>query len=94
MALGIERLRDVVYAVPVGFFHADAAGNLTWATPRFCELAGIAQSEALGRGWLEATNPRDRDALERRWNAAIAAAVPAESTCGSRAQAAQFTRAC
>jgi len=73
-----ERLRRITSTVPVGFFEADPQGNLMWATPRFCDMAGMTEADAYGRGWMDAIDPQDRALVERAWSDAVTNGKAAE----------------
>ncbi len=73
-----ERLSRIASRVPVGFLEADAHGNLTWASARFYELAGINEDLALRRGWFNGVDSRDRARVEQAWNDATSHGVPSE----------------
>ena len=46
---------------PVGIFHADPEGKLTYANQRMCEILGLTLEQALGDGWIAALHPEDRE---------------------------------
>jgi PAS domain S-box-containing protein len=73
-----EPLRRIAASVPVGFFEADAKGDLVWATPRFLAMAGISEREAIGRGWMNAIDAADRADVARAWDAAVNNPAPTE----------------
>lgn len=73
-----ERLSRIASCVPVGFLEADAGGDLTWASSRFYELAGIDADLASRRGWLNAVDSRDRARVEQAWRDAVSSGVGAE----------------
>jgi PAS domain S-box-containing protein len=52
---------------PVGIFRTDRQGNCIYFNPKWCELAGITAAEGLGRGWLRALHPDDRDRAAMTW---------------------------
>jgi PAS domain S-box-containing protein len=47
----------------IGIFHTDAAGQCVFVNQRFCDMAGLERSEALGTGWSKAVHPDDRKPL-------------------------------
>ncbi len=63
----------MVENAPVGVFQIDAAGNCIFANARWCELAGMLSDEALGRPWLHAIHPGDRERVTSEWHAAMRA---------------------
>jgi PAS domain S-box-containing protein len=60
------RFRAVVRSVPAALFMADAAMEWTYVNPRFYEFTGLAETTAIGTGWLAAVHPADREEVERR----------------------------
>ncbi|MBU1746733.1 MAG: PAS domain S-box protein, partial [Chloroflexi bacterium] len=56
---------------PVGIFRTDAQGATTYVNPRWCEIAGLAASAALGDGWLRAVHPDDRALVTTGWDTAV-----------------------
>ncbi len=60
-------------ASPVGIFRTDAAGDLNYMNQRCAEIAGYASAKGLGRGWLKALHPEDRERVSAAWYAAVTA---------------------
>ncbi len=58
-------------AAPVGIFRTRPDGYTTYVNPRWTELAGISQNEALGNGWLKAVHPSDRGMLAGKWTSDV-----------------------
>jgi diguanylate cyclase (GGDEF)-like protein/PAS domain S-box-containing protein len=97
---GEARLQALTAASPVGVFHSDAEGRLTYVNAHGQQLWGRTEAELLGRGWLGAVHPEDRNALDRAWIAALAAGCdyeheyrvvrPNGSTCMVHARAASL----
>ena len=56
-----QRFRMLAEASPVGIFLSDGHDNVLFVNPRWCELAGITQEEALSMGWQKAIHPDDLD---------------------------------
>jgi PAS domain S-box-containing protein len=46
-----RRFRALAESAPAGVFQADRNGDLTYANPKLCALAGRTVDEMLGRGW-------------------------------------------
>lgn len=59
--------RRLAELAPVGLFQTDAAGNCLFVNKRWCEIAGMEPSAALGQGWLSALHPEDRDRVSIEW---------------------------
>jgi two-component system, chemotaxis family, CheB/CheR fusion protein len=60
------RFHAVVRSVPAALFMADAAMEWIYVNPRFYEFTGLAETTAIGTGWLAAVHPADREEVERR----------------------------
>lgn len=58
-------------AVPVGIFRTDIAGNYTYVNELWCKIAGLTPETAMGKGWLQALHPEDRDAIDLEWHQSI-----------------------
>jgi diguanylate cyclase (GGDEF)-like protein/PAS domain S-box-containing protein len=62
-----SRYRGLMAHVPVGVFLADAAGELLYVNETWSEITGLAPGHALGRGWLQAVHPDDRERVSAAW---------------------------
>ncbi|MBJ7332945.1 MAG: PAS domain S-box protein, partial [Solirubrobacteraceae bacterium] len=62
-----ERYRGLMTNVPAGVFLADIHGELLYVNETWCELAGLKPGQALGRGWLQAVHPDDRERVSAAW---------------------------
>lgn len=62
-----ERYRTLVALSPVGFYRTDLAGNCFYVNEGWQKLTGHGPSEALGRGWLNAVHPEDRERVLAEW---------------------------
>jgi PAS domain S-box-containing protein len=69
---GEARFRSLFDAAPVMMWVTDAAGRCTQVNRRWSEFTGQAEAGALGRSWLDAVHPDDRDRLEAGFLAANA----------------------
>jgi PAS domain S-box-containing protein len=71
-ALELNELKyqTLIRMSPVGIFLTDASGYTIYVNPRWCEITGLSLEEALGFGWLEATDPEDRKWLAQGWEKA------------------------
>ncbi len=63
------RYRALVIVAPVGIFHTDAQGLVTYVNEKWCEIGGMAPEEAMGTGWLAAVHPDDRESIAAKWDA-------------------------
>src|SRR5687767_123438 len=66
-----DPFRLMVEESPVGIFHADAAGEVTYWNARGREMASLTAGRAGGDAWTERVHPDDR----RRVLAGVAEAV-------------------
>ncbi len=55
---------------PVGIFRTRSDGYTTYVNPKWCQLSGISEVEAMGDGWLSAVHPEDREQLSIKWKKA------------------------
>lgn len=53
---------------PVGIFRTDKKGKTTYVNPRYCELSGLSNEEALDHKWLKALHPDDKDRALKNWS--------------------------
>ncbi|MGB6295686.1 MAG: PAS domain S-box protein [Rivularia sp. (in: cyanobacteria)] len=67
-----ERFRLLVTHVPVGIFQTDAQGECLFVNPRWIEIAGLSEQEALGKGWAKALHPEDKEQVFAEWYDAAA----------------------
>ncbi|MCX6255306.1 MAG: PAS domain S-box protein [Bacteroidia bacterium] len=64
----IQHLFETLALVsPVGIFRTDSDGNTTYVNPRYTELTGLSPEEAMGKGWLNAVHPDDKEKLKESW---------------------------
>src|SRR5438093_1242963 len=73
---GDRRRYQLPEVLPVGVFHADAAGHCLYVNARWREIAGLTQDEARATGWIRALHPDDRERVVREWESAVARAAP------------------
>lgn len=59
--------RELVDASPLAVYETDADGDCTYVNPKWCELSGLSSEEAMGRGWINAIHPEDRDMVSAQW---------------------------
>jgi PAS domain S-box-containing protein len=60
-----RRYSSLAAAAPVAIFRFDVQLNCTYVNHRWCEMTGRSAESALGRGWIKALHPDDRNhALE------------------------------
>jgi PAS domain S-box-containing protein len=68
-----ELFRTLSSAAPIGIFMDDGHGNCRYVNERWVEMTGMSAAEAMGRGWLAAMHPDDRDRVFDEWLAATQA---------------------
>lgn len=62
-----ERFKRLSASAPVGIFETDAQGAVLYQNDRWCEITGLARSDARGFGWSQALHPDDRDRVLAEW---------------------------
>lgn len=62
-----RRYASLAAAVPVGIFRTDQQGNYIYVNDRWCQITGLSQGEAMGKGWLNALHPEDREKVSQAW---------------------------
>jgi diguanylate cyclase (GGDEF)-like protein/PAS domain S-box-containing protein len=70
------RFQALVEHVPVGIFLTDPTGACTFVNHPWERLSGMPMSTALGTGWTEAIDPRDRSLVFSSWNQAAKTHTP------------------
>lgn len=66
-----SRFRAITALAPVGIYHTDAQGRMTYGNPRWCLITGLGLEQALGDGWVQALYPDDRERVEAAWQAML-----------------------
>ena len=79
-----QHLQMLKRIVPVGLFYTDSKGALNYVNPRWCELSGLSAEQAMGVGWLQALDSRDRERVRREWLQAVHAGLPYHTECRFR----------
>jgi PAS domain S-box-containing protein len=67
-----ERFRALVEGFGQAVWETDAEANFVVPSPSWCAYTGQREGAAMGRGWLDAVHPDDRDYVQREWRAALA----------------------
>ena len=71
-----RRYAILTESAPVGIFCFDAAGQLVYVNPCWCEMTGYTLEAAVGDGWITVLHPDDRDRLLNIWAEALARPIP------------------
>jgi PAS domain S-box-containing protein len=66
-----ERYRSLVQGAAQVVWVADAGGDIIEDCPEWRFVTGQTAEQYLGRGWLDAIHPEDRDRVERDWQACV-----------------------
>ena len=66
-----ERFRTLADLSPAGIYLTNPAGDCVYVNRRWCEMAGMEASDALGRGWIVAIHPDDRAGIADGWYAMV-----------------------
>ncbi len=68
------RYRTLAMVAPVGIFHTNPEGQVTFVNDRWCEIAGMSPDDALGKGWHAALHPDDRAEVAAAWQGFVRSA--------------------
>ena len=71
LAQGEELFRSLADRAPVGIFLCDAHGAAIFVNRGWTAMSGMTAEDALGRGWLGAIHPAERDRVVAQWGAAV-----------------------
>jgi len=64
---GLSWFRELASSAPVGLYHANAQGRLTWSNAQYQEITGLAHEQLAGDGWMRAVHAGDREAVAQAW---------------------------
>jgi formate hydrogenlyase transcriptional activator len=67
------RFRAMCDASPLGIFLAGQSGECLYVNPAGEGIMGITLADAMGRGWMKALHPEDRERVAARWGSAVEA---------------------
>lgn len=63
-----------------GIYEADIhSGDCLWVNPALSEMFGLDATNMLGRGWLRAVNPAEREGVWLRWWESLKNGIPFEA---------------
>ena len=63
-----QLFQNLAKVSPVGIYRNNLLGDCLYVNERWCNLTGLSSAEALGKGWLKAIHPEDKDHLLEKWN--------------------------
>ena len=66
-----ERFQSLAGVSPVGIFQTDGQGECIYVNRKWCEIAGINESHAWGRGWVQTLHPEDRQRVFEKWQSSL-----------------------
>ena len=66
-----RRYQSLTEISPVGVFHTNKEGLVTYVNKRWCSIAGMSFTEALGHGWQKALFEEDKENLLNSWMQSI-----------------------
>ena len=61
------QFRVLVTQAPVGIFQTNCQGDCIYVNPRWSEITGLDEAEAMGQGWIETLHPEDKARVQREW---------------------------
>lgn len=70
-----EKVRQLADVVPVGILRLDLRGGCHYANQYCGEITGLSPEQHLGRGWIEALHPEDRERVWREDSSAKTATM-------------------
>jgi two-component system CheB/CheR fusion protein len=71
-----NQYRNLATLAPVGIFQADRAGDCVYVNEKWCQIAGMTQEAARGKGWIKHLHPEDCQRVCARWDDAVRAGAP------------------
>ena len=72
----LRKYSELADLSPVGIYHADAHGKITYVNARGLEIAGAdSDAKVLGDAWVSNVHEDDRDHVVARWNESVANAT-------------------
>lgn len=66
-----RRYETLTDTAPVGIFHNDAEGRLTYGNDRCTEITGYDTRDVADQGWVEVLHPEDRERVVAAWQEAV-----------------------
>ena len=75
-AESLKRLTTLADSAPIGIFHANRRGQLTFANPRWLDIVGISNDAARDGQWVDRIHPDDRDNVLDGWRHTLKTGEP------------------
>jgi len=66
------RFRTLAESAPIGIYQTNVYGKGIYVNPKWCDIAGVREADALGTGWIRAIYESDRHKVLRSWVNAVA----------------------
>jgi PAS domain S-box-containing protein len=66
-----ERFRALVEGFGQAVWETDAEGRMVLPSPSWCAYTGQREGASMGKGWIDAVHPDDRDYVQREWRSAM-----------------------
>ena len=73
-----RRLRALATQAPGGLYQVDPQGRVTYASDRWCEMAGRPREEVVGQAWHSLLHPDDRAGVHDAWQRSVEQGTPLE----------------
>src|SRR5260370_721291 len=67
-----QRWRSLTEALPQLVWSATPDGASDYVSPQWTEYTGVAESELLGRRWMDVLRPDDRQSIRQIWTDSVA----------------------
>ncbi len=67
-----HRYASLAASSPVGIFRTNMEGYCTYVNDRYCQISGLAVSDAMGAHWQHGLHPDDRQLVIDTWRQALA----------------------
>ncbi|MBD2198225.1 MULTISPECIES: PAS domain-containing protein [Calothrix] len=77
-----RRYLTLAAAAPVAIFRFDAPLNCVYVNDRWSQMTGRSKESALGKGWIEALHPEDREQRLAEWMESYIEMTPGNYTIG------------
>src|SRR5262245_25391321 len=76
LRLSEDRFRTLASHAPAGIYVTNVRGDCLYVNDYWCSMTGFTRDRSLGRGWLDALHPEDREHVLEDWRTAVGAGAP------------------